>query len=156
MCLLSQLLKLLVTFSSCKDYIHPNSHGLRRRGHQKVGPFSRFHAKCHFGIRWFDVIQVVHVDFFDRLEIHSTFGFAFTFVRVVNERAFIAVKNEPSLVPFRSETLDRGWSILVVATQFLQVTSARVGREEKVGALIQLVTSGLDVTSEIEVFVTYG
>ena len=62
------LLKFLVSLSSSKYDINPNSHSFRRGCHQKVRPFISFHTKCHFGIRWFDMIHVVHIDFFYGLE----------------------------------------------------------------------------------------
>ena len=62
------LLKFLVSLSSSKYDIDPNSHSFRRGCHRKVRPFVSFHTKCHFGIRWFDMIHVVHIDFFYGLE----------------------------------------------------------------------------------------
>ena len=49
---------------------------------------------------------MVHVYFFDGLEINAALSFRLTLVRVVNDRTLIAIKNEPTLIPFRAETFD--------------------------------------------------
>ena len=58
----------MITFCSSKNNINPNSHRFRRRCHEKVGPFSRFHAECHFGIGGFDMIQMVNINLFNGLK----------------------------------------------------------------------------------------
>ena len=62
------VLEFLISFRSRKNDIDPYSHGFWSGSHKVIGSICSFHAKFHFCIGRFDMIQMINVDFFDRLK----------------------------------------------------------------------------------------
>ena len=57
-----------VSFGAGENDVDPDAHRLRRRRHQVVSPLRSLDAERQLGVGRFDGVQMVHVDFLDRLE----------------------------------------------------------------------------------------
>lgn len=58
------------------------------------------------------------------LKVNSSFGFGLTLITVINDGTLMAIENKPPFVPFGSEAFDGCRSVLVIAAQFVQITTA--------------------------------
>lgn len=65
---LRAVLELLVALGAGEDDVHPDPHRLRTGGHQVVGPLVRLDHERQVRLRGLHGVQVVHVDFLDRLQ----------------------------------------------------------------------------------------
>ena len=83
---------------------------------------------------------MINVHFLYRLEVDPTSRLRFRVVGVVDKRALRPVEDEPAFVPR-----------LELAAHLVQVAATRVRRQRHLAAVVDVVTGGLDVLSQVKV-----
>jgi len=133
------LYKFIITFSTSKYNINPNSHGLRWWCHEIISPIISLYAESQFWRGTFYCAQVVNIDVFDGLEIDATTGLAFWLVREVEQWTFWSVINEPASIPR-----------LYAAAHLDQESTTRAAIDGHMLAAIQIVTGTLYECTKIK------
>ena len=164
------VLEFKVSLRPREDDVDPDPHGLRRRGHQVVGPVRRLHAEGNAGVGGARTVQVVHVDLLNGLEtgefwckcpsmtivfvaaypkVNAPLGPGLGLVSVVDEALLLPVEDKPSPVPYPAPVeAARGAHLAQVAPAGAgvkhQVPAARVA------VLVHLVARRLDMLAQVE------